>query len=612
MNRSSSELSNVSVVLSREFRNRPNREKKSMDKNNPYRLFLGTLRKHWLIYSCGMLAMLITSLSEVLLPKFIQWSVEVATKKSSVPKLFERGTAHDTLNVLISFLLVSLTLGWLGRVLWRQILARQSHVAGHAIKTRIWDVLKDQPLSILDRHSLGDLMNRSTGDWNKTRFIHGFTIVMTFDLIFFSILSTISMLMIDAPTALICLVIIPFLPKRIIKISKEEYRLHESAQEQLSSLSELISQSVATVRLQRSTASEGIWMARLSAQAKDYAARQFQVLKAGWKIYIIGGIPTIFSYAVLYSYGIYQIQNGSLTIGAFLALQSYVVLLQSPLLELGNNISEWQTGFASYKRISELYDLEFNDENLAHDGRDRPGPIVLIKDLSIHFHPERAVLDRINLKLEKGDRAGFMGPIGSGKTTLVQAVAGLAENFTGQIWIAGHSVDESSREWMTQKITMVPQKPFLFAGSIRHNLSPSQNLDDEELIAALQAVELWDDIQTFHEGLESWIGEWGINLSGGQKQRLSLARALLKPSPILILDDCLSAVDSVTEARILTNLMPYLADRAVLWTAHRLSSLQLCNRIYRMNDGHIRPLVQSSTLLAGDDLRPMEASLATP
>ncbi|RYZ59508.1 MAG: ABC transporter ATP-binding protein, partial [Proteobacteria bacterium] len=522
-----------------------------MDKNNPYRLFLGTLRKHWLIYSCGMLAMLITSLSEVMLPKFIQWSVELATKKSSLPKFFDRGSPHESLNALIVCLLISLTLGWLGRVLWRQILARQSHVAGHAIKTRIWDVLKDQPLSILDRHSLGDLMNRATGDWNKTRFIHGFTIVMTFDLIFFSILSTISMLMIDAPTALICLVIIPFLPKRIIRISKEEYRLHELAQEQLSSLSELISQSVATIRLQRSTASEGIWMDRLSTQAREYAARQFQVLKAGWKIFIIGGIPTIFSYAVLYSYGIYQIQNGTLTIGAFLALQSYVVLLQSPLLELGNNISEWQTGFASYKRIGELYNLEFNDENFAQDGTDRPGPLVLIKDLSIYFHPERAVLDKIHLKLERGDRVGFMGPIGSGKTTLVQAVAGLAENFSGQIWIAGHSVDESSREWMTQKITMVPQKPFLFAGSIRHNLSPSQILPDEDLISALSAVELWDDIQTFDGGLDSWIGEWGINLSGGQKQRLSLARALLKPSPILILDDCLSAVDSVTEARIL-------------------------------------------------------------
>lgn len=583
-----------------------------MCKNNPYRLFLGTIRKHWVIYSCGMVAMLITSLSEVMLPKFIQWAIELATQKGEIPAFFKRATPHETLNVLIVYLLISLTVGWLGRVLWRQILARQSHRAGHRIKTKIWDVLKDQPLSLLDRHSLGDLMNRATGDWNKTRFIHGFTIVMTFDVIFFSVLSTISMLMIDAKTALLCLVILPFLPRRIIRISKEEYRLHEFAQEQLSLLSELISQAVNTIRLQRSTASEGIWVERLGLLAREYAKRQFEVLRASWKIFIIGAIPTLFSYGVLYTYGISQIQNGSLTIGAFLALQSYVVLLQSPLFELGNNISEWQTGFASYKRIGELYDLEYVEEHTHEHRPNRPGPAILVKDLSVHFHPERAVLDKIDLKLEAGDHVGLMGPIGCGKTTLVQAVAGLSECFSGSIWVCGESVDASSREWMTSKITMVPQKPFLFAGSIRHNLAPAQSLPDEDLIEVLSAVELWSDIEQFSDGLSSWVGEWGINLSGGQKQRLSLARALLKPAPILILDDCLSAVDSVTEAKILHNVSKFLSGRAVLWTAHRLSSLQLCNRIYRMNDGQLRLLeAPMLSLQPSDDPRVREASFAT-
>ena len=555
--------------------------------------------------------MLITSLSEVMLPKFIQWSIELATQRGDVPKFFQRATPHETLDILIFFLLISLTLGWLGRVLWRQILARQSHWAGHRIKTKIWDVLKDQPLSLLDRHSLGDLMNRATGDWNKTRFIHGFTIVMTFDVIFFSVLSTISMLMIDAKTALLCLVILPFLPRRIIRISKEEYSLHEVAQQQLSRLSELISQAVNTIRLQRSTASEGIWAERLGLLAQEYAKRQFEVLRASWKIFIIGAIPTLFSYAVLYTYGIYQIQNGSLTIGAFLALQSYVVLLQSPLFELGNNISEWQTGFASYKRIGELFDLEYVEEH-THEHRGHPGPAILIKDLSVHFHPERAILDTINLKIEPGDHVGFMGPIGCGKTTLVQTIAGLSECFTGSIWVCGESVDASSREWMTSKITMVPQKPFLFAGSIRHNLAPAQTLPDEDLIEVLRVVDLWNDIEQFSEGLTSWVGEWGINLSGGQKQRLALARALLKPSPILILDDCLSAVDSVTEAKILHNLSKYLAGRAVLWTAHRLSSLQLCNRIYRMKEGRVRLLEAPSLAPLPDaDLRVLEANFAS-
>jgi ATP-binding cassette subfamily B protein len=134
---------------------------------------------------------------------------------------------------------------------------------------------------------------------------------------------------------------------------------------------------------------------------------------------------------------------------------------------------------------------------------------------------------------------------------------------------------------------MVPQKPFLFAGTIRHNLSPVGTADEAAMIDALKTVELWDDVQKFVGGLDCWIGEWGINLSGGQKQRLSLARALLKPSPILILDDCLSAVDSITEARILAQLKIRLTGHTVIWTAHRLSTLQLCDRILRLEDGRL-------------------------
>jgi ATP-binding cassette subfamily B protein len=114
------------------------------------------------------------------------------------------------------------------------------------------------------------------------------------------------------------------------------------------------------------------------------------------------------------------------------------------------------------------------------------------------------------------------------------------------------------------------------------------------MIEALKTVELWDDVQRFVGGLDCWIGEWGINLSGGQKQRLSLARALLKPSPILILDDCLSAVDSITEARILAQLKIKLADHTVIWTAHRLSTLQLCDRILRLEDGQLQQVAMGT------------------
>ncbi len=559
--------------------------------HNPYRLFLQNVRKHRLYYGIGTLAMLVTSISEVFLPKFIQWSLDLLSGQGTTPEIFGKGDSHQLLNRLVGSLVVILLFGWIGRVGWRQILARQTHIAGHDIKTRIWSVLKDQPLSLLERYPLGDLMNRATADWNKTRFIHGFTLVTVFDLIFFSILAIGCMLAIDWQLALMCLACIPFLPLKIIRISREEYRLHQLAQEQLSALSDLISQFVTTVRLQRATASESVWLDRLSEDARTYAHRQFEVLKKGWQIFVLGAIPSLFAYGILFSFGLSKVQAGELSLGAFIALQSYVLLLQSPLFELGSVISEWQTGFASYQRITEIYDLEeaprSTSDALITSHYDPLLPLQ-IKDLTFAYpDAENPALSHLSLSLQKGEKVGIIGPIGSGKSTLLNLIAGLTETPLGHVWLQGLPLEKCGRDWLTRQVTLLTQKPALFAGSIRHNLSPEETASDEQMESALRAVELWDEVVELKSGLNSWIGESGINLSGGQKQRLALARALLKPAPIVLIDDGLSAVDAETEARILDHLQRRLKGQTVLWSAHRPSTLLHCDRLFRMEHGHL-------------------------
>ncbi|MCX6132083.1 MAG: ABC transporter ATP-binding protein, partial [Proteobacteria bacterium] len=192
-----------------------------------------------------------------------------------------------------------------------------------------------------------------------------------------------------------------------------------------------------------------------------------------------------------------------------------------------------------------------------------------------------------DLTIKSGEKIGLIGPIGSGKSTFVNIIGGLLENPKGIIEIHGLPLDHCQRDWIVKQLTMVPQKPFFFAGTFRHNLAPAGALSEATMIEALQAVELWDEIQKLPDGLNSWVGELGVNLSGGQKQRLSLARALLKPASILILDDCLSAVDSVTEAKILQNLRLRLPNQTMIWTAHRQLSLQICDRIFMMSEGQI-------------------------
>lgn len=556
--------------------------------------YASNLKAHWRSYALGTMAMLVTSISEVLMPKFIQWALDLLSQKdiTRVPKLLQSDSLSSTLNVLTIVFIGSLTAGWMGRIGWRQLLARRTHVAGHVIKTKFWSVLKDQPLAFFQRYPLGDLMNRATGDWNKSRFIHGFTMVLTFDVIFFSLLAIASMLMIDVGLTLACLAIVPFLPRPIIRLSKREYHLHQKAQETLSKLSDSISQSVSTVRMQRSTASEQSWLARLNHDAAIYADQQFQVLKTSWKIFIVGAAPTVAAYGVLFTFGLHKYQSGAISLGEFIAMQSYVLLLQSPLFELGSVISEWQTGFASFQRILEIFQQEKTPKKtsgeLNTDKLDKVSDILRVEALSFEFDPKHPVLRDVQFAIKRGEKIGIRGRIGAGKSTLVQIIAGIQEGYEGRISLFGSDLHAYGRDVLSERIGLIPQKPFLFAGSIRSNLNLDQDISEADMVEVLKAVQLWNDVKLMPQGLDTWIGEWGINLSGGQKQRLAIARALLRPTDILILDDCLSAVDSITEEKILASLKSRVRNQTIIWTAHRASTLQLCDRIFHLQDGCLR------------------------
>jgi ATP-binding cassette subfamily B protein len=559
------------------------------------RLYRGALRRHWHVYTLGFATVFLTNATEVLTPKFVQWTIDllIGGSSSAVPSVLQGSTTIATLHLLIVAFGINVLIAWAGRIGWRQILARRTHIAGKDLKVGLWDVLRHQPLHVFQKYSLGDLMNRATGDWNSSRFIHGFTLVLTADMVFMTILCLTSMMLIDVPLTLMCIAIFPFLPRFIVKLATREHHQHRWAQEKLSELSDLISQSLGTIRMQRATKTEALWEEKLSSYAYDYANRRFEVVKTGWKIFPIGALATLVAYIILMVFGLNRIENGSLTVGEFIALQSYVLLLQNPMFELGTAIAEWQKGFASLDRIAEIFNLKKLAEprlnRTSAPGWQAEQPAILISDLSFRFSDDpRMILKSIDFRVNVGESAGVYGPIGSGKSTLLNIVAGLVEPEVGTTMIMKEDICDVSPEWLTQHVVMVPQRSFLFAGSIRHNLQLDEEHTDERLWNILGLVCLAEDIRNLENGLDTWIGEWGINLSGGQRQRLALARALLRPRKILLLDDCLSAVDAITEENILLGMKRELSDLTVVWVAHRRSTLRLCDRIYNLENGTMR------------------------
>ena len=333
-------------------------KERTMTTKSTFQLFHQAIVDHWGAYLIGTAAMLLTSASEALTPKFIQWTIDLLTLRagasSHLPAMFQQGSLAMTLHFLALGLFAVLAAGWCGRLGWRNTLARRTHEEAFSYKNQFWDTLRTQPLGFFHKYPLGDLMNRGISDINRVRAIHGFTIVMTYDVIFFTLLAVSSMMMIDWQLTLLCLVAVPFLPRPMTKISRDEYSQHIHAQTKLSDLSDLIAQALGTIRLTRATASERLWQGNLAAKADEYAKSRFNVIKTGFKIYPLSMVSTLVAYLFLLTYGIYKVRHGLLTIGEFVALQSYVLLLQVPLGELGDLFAEWQTGFASFARLVEI------------------------------------------------------------------------------------------------------------------------------------------------------------------------------------------------------------------------------------------------------------------
>jgi ATP-binding cassette subfamily B protein len=421
--------------------------------------------------------------------------------------------------------------------------------------------------------------------------IHGFTLVLTLDLIFFTIFAVVMMFSIDPFMALLSILIFPFLPPKILKIARKEHDLHLVAQEELSTLSQAVTQTLSSLRFNRATDSEEVKAQILTKHARDYADRRLAVVETGWKIYPLSALPTLIAYGILLGVGVLQVSRGLLTIGEFVALQSYVLMLQGPLLELGDCIAEWQKGFASLGRIQEIIGLKdrvdrrhWHEVSAAELTQERP--ILRIKGVSFRYGSEGDwVLNNIDLSIKPGEWAGLTGPIGAGKTTLIHLCAGLLPFKQGRVDIGGRDINTESNQWLRSQITVMTQRSFLFASTIRSNLCLDLAFTDDQLWEVLEKVGLAEDFARLPHKLEEVLGESGVNLSGGQRQRLAFARALLRLNPVLLIDDALSAVDAHTEAKILEAIKPMLQDKTVLWAAHRASTLSLCHRAYHLERG---------------------------
>ena len=316
-----------------------------------------------------------------------------------------------------------------------------------------------------------------------------------------------------------------------------------------------------------------------------------------------GFFPTIegaagISTALVVLIGGHMALNGELAVASLVAFVLYIVYLYEPLYTAMNAAENVQTGVSAMKRITEFLDTkaEIRDATDAV-AIDRAQGQITVDNIDFAYRENQPVLNGISLSVKPGETLALVGPTGAGKTTLGQLIARFYDVQTGQIWLDGQDISQISLKDLRRNISMVLQDVYLFNTSIRENIRFGDvDATDADVEAAAKAAGAHAFITCLPQGYGTLVGERGIRLSGGQKQRISIARALLKDAPILILDEATSAIDTETEAAIQSNIAPLLEDRTAIVIAHRLSTVSKADQIAVLEEGRIVQLGTHKTL----------------
>jgi ATP-binding cassette subfamily B protein len=360
-------------------------------------------------------------------------------------------------------------------------------------------------------------------------------------------------------------------------------------QEAISKLTDMVQENFSGIRIVKSFVQEANEYEKFTKENQNNFDANMSLMKT-WGTFnpLIELIASISFITLLGVGGTYAL-FGYISLGDFISFNMYLGNLIWPMMAIGWVINQLQRGLASFERIQNILDqkpevFDSNPENVNSINGD-----INIRNLTFTYpDTEEPVLRNINLVIKKGQTLGIVGKTGSGKSTLVNLLVRLYNVETGEITINAHDINRIPLSVLRENIGFVPQDSFLFSTNIAGNINLGlETLDMERVYQSAKDADIYDNIMEFSNKFETIVGERGVTLSGGQKQRASIARALIKDPEILVFDDCLSAVDAKTEAKILMSLKKIMKDKTSIIISHRISAVKDADLIIALDDGEI-------------------------
>ena len=537
-----------------------------------------------------LLGLLITVLSKLLalkIPQIIRNSLNTVDEYKNGANITIDEVKHDLLINVVIIIGVALLSGFF-TFLMRQTIIVTSRLIEFDLKNEIYAQYQRLSLNFYKQNRTGDLMNRISEDVSKVRMYVGPAIMYSMNMIVLFVVGFTQMVQVDLKLTLYTLIPFPLLSISIFILSRVIHKRSTIVQQYLSKLTTFNQETFSGIGVLKSYGIETSIIRDFDEIANESKEKNIDLQKANALFFptmiLLIGISNLI---VIYVGGMQYINN-EIKIGVVLEFLLYVNILTWPVAVVGWVTSMIQQAEASQARINEFLNEKPEISNTNPNASEINGKVEF-KNVSFTYDDTNiTALKNINLTVESGETLAILGKTGSGKSTIIELVARLYDTTEGEIFLDDISIEKVNLNDLRNQIGFVPQDPFLFSDSIGNNIKfGKQDATEKEIITAAKNADVHKNIVEFSKGYETVLGERGVTLSGGQKQRVSIARAIIKNPKILIFDDCLSAVDTETEEKILSNLERVSKSKTTFIISHRVSSAKNADKIIVLDDGKI-------------------------
>lgn len=533
-------------------------------------------------FSLGMIFLLATNILDGIYPLILKAAIDQIESQSPLSAL---GKSCIALLAVMTGLAAT-------RYGWRVHFGRFHTYAAEHIRQKIFRHLTTLGPNFFQRNQVGELMSLLTNDVQSFRQAIGPGLLILADGII--IIAVVLPIMASLSWSwtwktLVFLPLVPFLIWKVMRLIHANYRIQ---QDRFSELTGVAQETVGGIRVIKSFSQEDNRTQLFNSVSSAFEKACNKVARIDAYFIPIMEFGVTSGSVILLFIAKDDLFTGAVSIGTFVAFHRYIQKMVWPMTALGMGFSYFQKGYASFDRIKKVLstdtDIPDSGDLDLQDFKE-----LEVRNLS-YKHPgsEHYVLKNVSFTLRAGESLGIMGPVGAGKTTLLHLLTRMYPLAEGEILINGKPIELYTQESLRKTFLLVPQEAFLFSETVSENISFGllDRATDEETLRMTEVVDLTNEIQSLPHQFNSQLGERGVNLSGGQKQRLTIARGLIMQTPVLILDDSLSAVDTKTEKAIEEELSKTSTRNSRIIVAHRLSSLKAMDRILILKDGEVEAL----------------------